>query len=64
MWYSTKTFFERRFNLYITNSCGTVESFNDWGGWGCRKFVPFLGGDSTKIASTGDIFDEPPGEMS
>ena len=39
------------------------ESFNDWGGRGCRKFVPVLGGDSTKIAPTGDMFDQPPGEM-
>ena len=33
------------------------ESFNDWGGRGCRKFVPVLGGDGTKIALSGDIFD-------
>ena len=34
------------------------------GGRGCRKFVPVLGGDGTKIAPPGDIFDQPPGEMS
>ena len=39
------------------------ESFNDWGGRGCRKFVPVLGRDGTKIAPPGDIFDQPPGEM-
>ena len=40
-----------------------VESFNDWGSRGCRKFVPVMGGDDTKIAPPGDIFDQPPGEM-
>ena len=43
------------------------ESFNDWGvgGGGCRKVVSVLGGDGTKtIAPPGDIFDQPPGEMS
>ena len=40
------------------------ESFNDWGGRGCRKFVPVLKGDGPKIAPPGDIFDQPPGEMS
>ena len=35
------------------------------GGWrGCNKFVSVLGGDGTKIAPTGDIFDQPPGGMS
>ena len=36
------------------------ESFNDWGGRGCRKFVPVLGGDGAKTAPPGDIFDQPP----
>ena len=40
------------------------ESFNDWGGRGCRKFVPVSKEDGTKIAPPGDIFDQPPGEMS
>ena len=40
------------------------EPFNDWGGRGCRKFVPVSKGDGTKIAPPGDIFDQPPGEMS
>ena len=39
------------------------DPFNDWGEGGCNKFVPVLGGDGTKIASTGDIFDQPPGGM-
>ena len=43
--------------------CRICESFNDWGGRGCRKYVPFWGGDGTKIAPPGDIFDQPPGEM-
>ena len=30
------------------------------GGRGCNKFVPVLGGNGTKIAPTGDIFDQPP----
>ena len=34
------------------------------GGWRrCNNFVPVLGGDSTKIAPTGDIFGQPPGQM-
>ena len=41
-----------------------LESFNDWGGRGCRKFVPVLKGDGTKIAPPGDIFGQPSGEMS
>ena len=41
----------------------TDDQFNDWGGRGCNKFVPVLIGNGTKIASTGDIFDQPPGEM-
>ena len=32
-------------------------------GRGCNKFVPVLGGNGTKIAPTGDIFDQPPGQM-
>ena len=40
-----------------------IESFNDWGGRGCRNFFPVLGGDGTKLAPPGDIFDQPPGEM-
>ena len=34
------------------------------GGWGCHKFVPVLGGDGTKIAPAGDLFDQPLGDMS
>ena len=47
--------------------CGkapTTESFNDWEGRGCHKIVPVLGGDGTKIPPTGDLFGQPPGEMS
>ena len=28
------------------------------------QFVPVSGGDGTKIAPTGDLFDQPPGDMS
>ena len=31
---------------------------------GCRIFFPVLGGDGAKIAPTGDIYDQPPGEIS
>ena len=31
---------------------------------GCNNFVPVLGGDGTKTSPTGDIFDQPPGEIS
>ena len=34
------------------------------GGGTGRNFVPVLGGDGTKKAPPGDIFDQPPGEMS
>ena len=37
-------------------------NFNDWGGRGCRKFVPVLREDGTRIAPPGDIFDQPPGK--
>ena len=33
------------------------------GGGGCNNFVPVLAGDDTKIAPTGDIFDQPPSGM-
>ena len=33
-------------------------------GRGCHKFVPVLVGDGSKIASPGDLFDQPPGEVS
>ena len=33
------------------------------GGRGCNKFVPVLVGNRTEIAHTGDIFDQPPGQM-
>ena len=38
------------------------DPFNDWKGWGCNDFVPVLGGNGTKIAATGDILDQPPGQ--
>ena len=34
------------------------------GGAGTSQFVPVLGGDGTKKAPPGDLFDQPPGEMS
>ena len=41
----------------------SIDKFNDWGGRGCNIFVPVLGGNGTKIAPTGDRFDQPPGQM-
>ena len=41
-----------------------LESFNDWGGRGCHKFFPVLGGDGTKIVPHGDLFDKLRGELS
>ena len=34
------------------------------GGRGCNKIVPVLGGDGTRIAPPGDLFDQPPRAMS
>ena len=42
----------------------TGESFNDWGGRGCRKIVPVSRGDGAKTDPPGDIFDQPPGGLS
>ena len=33
------------------------------GGRGYNKFVPVLGGNGTKTAPIGDIFDQPPSQM-
>ena len=45
--------------------CGDVETRSTIeGGGGCNNFVPVLRGNGTKIAPTGDIFDQPPGGMS
>ena len=38
---------------------GWFDPFNDWGGGGDVT----MGGNGTKIAPTGDIFDHPPGQM-
>ena len=42
-----------------TKTRSTIE-----GGRGCNNFVPVLRGNGTKIAPTGDIFDQPPGGRS
>ena len=39
------------------------DPFNGWGGGGCNNFVPVLRRNGTKIAPTGDMFDEVPGQM-
>ena len=33
------------------------------GGRGCNNFFPVLGGNGPKIAPTGDVFDQPSGQM-
>ena len=45
------------------NEVNIPDKFNDWGGRGCNIFVPVLRGNGTKIVSTGDRFDQPPGQM-
>ena len=41
-----------------------IDPFNDWErGRGCNKLVPVLGGNGTKIDTTGDIFDQLPDQM-
>ena len=42
---------------------GYRDKFNDLGGRGCNVFVPILRGNGTKIAPTGERFDQPPGQM-
>ena len=42
---------------------GFIRQVQRLGGRGCNIFVPVLGGNGTKIAPTGDIFDQPPGQM-
>ena len=58
---SLRGIFYIRFFLLECKYSNTVDPFNDWGGRGCNEFVPVLGGNGTKIASTGDIFDQPLG---
>ena len=47
------------------NGCqgASWDKFNDREGRGCSIFVLVLKGNGTKIASTGDRFDQPPGQM-
>ena len=54
-----------RFDGMLTRfRCVQIESFNDWRGRECRKFVLVLGGDATKIAPPKGTLDQPPGEIS
>ena len=50
--------------LTLGNSRGATRSTIGGEGGGCHNFVPVLGGNGTKIAPPGDLFDQPPGEMS
>ena len=45
------------------NRTVSYRDVQQWGG-GCHNFVPVLGGDGTKIAPPGYLFDQPLGEMS
>ena len=40
-----------------------LDKFNDWGWRGSNIFVPVLRGNGTKMAPTGDRFDQPTGQM-
>ena len=59
-------------NIYFLCSADHVQDWQpypvdpdvDRGVGGVAKIVPVLGGDGTKIAPPGDIFDQPPGGMS
>ena len=59
---SNKDNFSRCSTLHLMQRKRAVQRLG--GGRGCHKFVPVLGGDGMKIAPSGDIFDQPPGEMS
>ena len=49
---------------WLSHLQATFDQFNDWGGGrGYNIFVPVLGGNGTKVALTGDIFDQPLGQM-
>ena len=52
------------YSLSETSELEIIESFNDWRGRGCHKFVPVVGGDGTKMAPPGDLLDQPLSEMS
>ena len=47
------------FVLGAAGPVGRIRSTNG-GGRGCNNFIPVLGGNGTKIAPTGNIFDQPP----
>ena len=49
--------------IYLPLHATAFESFNDWGGRGCHKFVSVFLGGVTKIAPAGDLFDQPTGEI-
>ena len=54
----------RQILKFPRNEDGAIRSTVGAGrGRGCNTFVPVLGGNGTKIAPTGDIFDQPPGQM-
>ena len=51
--------------MTATSCCFSVVTRSTIGGGGAgSNFVPALGGDDTKRSPTGDIFGQPPGEMS
>ena len=59
--YSTRSTVNGK-NVYwekTEEGCQNRTSSTIEGGRGCNIFVPVLGGNGTKIAPTGDIFDHP-----
>ena len=41
----------------------SLKTRSTFGGRRCNKFVPVLGGNGREKAPTGDVFDQPPGQM-
>ena len=48
-------------DLILQEEPNPAAGLKDSDRWGCRKFVPVLGRDGTKIAPPGDIFNQPLG---
>ena len=46
-------------DIYRCSLLTVSESFNDWGGRRCKKIVPVVGGDGTKIVFSGTYLTNP-----
>ena len=62
--YRTDLVILEAFSCLLVYSKECFPGYNDWGRRGCHKLVPVLGGNGSKIAPPGDLFDQPPGELS